>query len=136
MSKEVGNLNRLTLSPGHQGPLGAKLGVAVCGTQAPVCSIRSQFPGADVVGKADAEDFGSDAFEQIGIFNGTQKFDSAAQITGHPVGTSDVDFWMASVFEGVNPTVFQISTYDAADSDGFTHAGNAGPETAPQRPPL
>jgi hypothetical protein len=55
-----------------------------------------------------------------------QHFHALVEIARHPVGAADINFFLASIAEIVNPAVFQESPYDAAHLDAVAQPRTPG----------
>ena len=109
----------------HENLLGrSRLGIFLRATLG-VSAVGVEFPGVAVVGKEDTEDF-LQFLGEMGIFDGHDRFHPAIEVPGHPIGTPDVNFFVATVAEVKNARVFQKAPNDAKDANVFAQAGNAG----------
>src|SRR6185437_15250828 len=65
------------------------------------------------------------AADQALILNRKQNLHPAIQISRHQVGAARVDKLVATVVEVVNAAVFQKTSKNASDANGFAYSGNA-----------
>lgn len=102
----------------------------VGGWRALVTSVGLKESAFGAFGQASGQDFVDDAVSEDAVFDGEDGFDSVEEVSGHPIGASDVNFWLAGVFEVENPAVFEEASHDAFDGDVFAEAGHAGSQAA------
>src|SRR6266480_3025630 len=63
---------------------------------------------------------------QCRIPNGRDDFDATIKIASHPVGGSNVDILVASVFKIKDATVLKKTAYDTSNVDRLRKPGDAG----------
>src|SRR6266446_2110997 len=90
-----------------------------------VRAIRLQLTRIDVVAQISLQNFIPQIAPQPGIVNRANDFDTAIEVTRHPVSAADIDFFVAIVGEIKDATVLEKAPNDAAHSNVLRKSGHA-----------
>src|SRR5215831_11091523 len=82
-----------------------------------VRSFRRQLMGIDVVAQVGLQYLVLQVRAQLGIFNRTHHLNPPAQVAMHPVGTTDINFFVAVIREIYDPAVLKKAADNAAHTN-------------------
>src|SRR5258708_15714087 len=90
-------------------------------------AVGSKLPREDVIGKPDLEDLGETA-AQLGIRDGSHRFDAAVEVALHHVRRAQVPIWLAAAAETENARVLQEPADDGTHPDALRQTGHPWPK--------
>src|ERR1043166_4136713 len=88
-----------------------------------ISAVSRQNSRFDVISKVSRQHRVLQIRLQIRIENGHNYFDATIEIARHPVGRSDVEFFIAAVAEIENAAMFEKSTHDTSHVNGLRKSG-------------
>ena len=96
----------------------------------PVCTVRREHPGLDIVRQVHFEYVLDDGAPQFLVPHREQDLDAFLEVAGHHVRGPEQDLLFAPVPEIVYPGMLQETSQDGGDPDVVADALDARPEAA------
>src|ERR1041385_8757668 len=110
-------------------PLGLGAGLLSLWLQPPIRSIGLEFARLHAIEQKIRQRFEEHAIAQRRRSQRKRDFDSAQEVSRHPIRAGKKNFRLPGVLETVNAAVLEKPADDADDADVFAHLRNLGPQT-------